>query len=220
MGQRHQIFFILPVTVTNKEDKSKSNIVGLHNQWLFGRTALECLDNALNYIKKQDKYSPLVCEVYKEEAPDLCAMLYSVNTNTGYYHSIIHLSKDECTNPDHCDNDDGITIIDIRDKDNIKYCFMYLSNHIPIDANNYVEHYYGDSWLGRVLKDEGEEYKKNNPDSSVSEIEEHLKQEMKECVEYQQEIIAIGDAINSKASLLSPEEVAKIFPLMMPLSGR
>ena len=222
MGQRHQIYFVLPFEVEN--NGKKINKVGLHNQWLYGQAALSQLHNALSFIGKQDKYGPLCNSMFSNDATEVCKALYSINTSTGYYHAHHVLDIDECEDPDLGDNNDGITVIDARDMNNIKYCFMWLEAndygikgkkcYKPISAKDYVKNYYSDKWLKSELSSRSEALKKDDKlteDERTKNVQEHLH----ECMAWQSEVYALADEIDKLASLLSPKEAEAIFPKML-----
>ena len=149
MGQRHQIFIKLPYEMEIKcdyeENTYKSNIVGLHNQWLYGRTAIEQLQHALTYLHNAstDTYGVFNYEYTINKAPQAFKWLYTLNPVTGYYHEHSLLSEDEIKNPMYCDNNDGFTIIDATDSTNLKYCMTSGEDLLtPISAQDYVSTYY------------------------------------------------------------------------------
>lgn len=171
MGQRHQIYLRLPAKYYNEGNVNNrdAQTVGLHHQWLYGKTALESLSRALTFFKERlsDKF-------YKEDpffnpavAAKALQCLYSVNPATGYFHNthILRESNDdegwssggkegwhpECQAPENGDNNDGITVIDISG-DKIRYAFVSIG-HIegegkqpavgkPLTAKEYFDHYY------------------------------------------------------------------------------
>lgn len=217
MGQRQQIYLALPFQV-ELPDKTKSNVIGLHNQWLYGYTSLSQLKNALSFIKNQDNYGPMRCETFKDEAVDAFRAIYSTNAN-GYYHYHHVLGHKECSNPDNGDNNDGIVVIDARDINNLKYCYMWLSQrdysnaktYTPISCFEYIKNYYGDEWLGGTLKMARKRLEQDNTLTEKEKVKK-LEEEAKACVDHQTDCINLCTDIENLASLLSPSEVSSIFP--------
>ena len=218
MGQRHQIYLVLPGEV-KINDNFSHNVIGLHNQWLFGQTAISQLKNCLEFIKNQDQYGPFRKNMCAAYAIDALKCIYSVNTN-GYYHAHHVLDrKEEVTNPDNVENNDGITIIDCRDPEQTKYCFMWLAEndyniqhtYMPISARAYINTYYGDQWLKSMLKHKRESLGANIPEVEKVEL---LNKHAEECVNWQMECMKICDEVDDLAQLLSPSEVESIFPMM------
>lgn len=224
MGQRHQIYLALPFAV-KLPNGNLSNVIGLHNQWLYGQTALEQLLNALSFTANQDEYGPFKNTTFVDEAIEAFRAIYSTNVN-GYYH-YHHILSEECSNPDLGDNNDGITIIDARDKDQLKYCFMWLdysdygdkvTSYKPLPAHEYIKTYYGDEWFYAELKQKKEELDKT--DLSRDEKATAIKKYAEELADHQLDCLKTCESIHKCASLLSPEEVITIFPSLADKVGQ
>ena len=138
MGQRHQIYVKLPKKYYNKGNcnNKDSRVIGIHSQWLWGKTALELLQNLVVFCLNTEKYNPFT--THSEEAIDLLQGLYSLNVDKGYF-ARCHVLKEGTDNPLLGDNNNGITIIDLSDftedktfdgdkpcTAKIKYCFLSL----------------------------------------------------------------------------------------------
>jgi hypothetical protein len=188
MGQRHQIYVALPpcglchgVGVRSDgigqghdrtpEGKPKCNgcsgtgyrfgrVIGIHHQWLFGRTALRLLRNFLLALDRAESPRDLLGTM--GDPQKLLAMAYSFDPERGYF-SNVHTLEAECSDPMLGDNNDGITVIDLRaltdptesttpPAGKIKVGMMFLDGAIgpgskghgnrPMSPLAYVEHYY------------------------------------------------------------------------------
>lgn len=110
--------------------KNKKCVAALHHQWLYGRAPLLRLAALLTLLKSKEA----------KEALDIA------------YSDGIILDKNEF-DPIGADNNDGITIVDITDPYNMKYCFMNIDHlegeydppvFVPLSAKDYVQAYYPD----------------------------------------------------------------------------
>lgn len=124
MGQRHQVYVRLPET-----RKGPSRVVGIHHQWLYGHSAVRSLGRFIKFIKAQDSF--YADSLIQESGESILNSIYSIEIETGYYHRV-HQLYAECEDPNRGDNNDGITIIDLKDRKNPKYCFMSL-HHLECD---------------------------------------------------------------------------------------
>ncbi len=159
MGQRHQIYVRLPKKFYNKEKGTE--VIGVHHQWLFGKSALEKLKSFISFCLKTDEANPFSSHRFYN--PQCCLVaLYSLDMDEGYFNPVHPL--DDVRDPMTEDNNNGITLIDLSDytskgKFVIKYCFMSLgyleclddeeawnvkvSNHLsPISAEEYLRLHY------------------------------------------------------------------------------
>lgn len=196
MGQRHQIYFILPKEITYKDfdgNEITSNVFGLHHQWLFGFKAGMLAKQFLDFaeIELASRYSQLSLKYDDGEVPDMLQMLYSILPSDGYYHRVSVLSKYEIQNPLRGDNNDGITVFDLRGK-TPKYCLMYLydgevlKEKVPVHAHEYAMEYYGPHALdGRELLHEE-----------------------------QKALSTLSMDVSQRYELLTVEELTEVFPLM------
>lgn len=147
MGQRHQVYAV--VNEYHGYDVKSKEVVGIHHQWLYGRTALMLLANALELHKKAGDYGPFAKASY--EAAKALASVYSVDPRNGYWHQTHILDAGETEDPRRGDNNDGITVIDFRGK-KPRYCFMNIGigdstilqapAFKPLSAEEYVRLYY------------------------------------------------------------------------------
>lgn len=207
MGQRHQIYVVLPYEIELKKDcDSKetisTNIVPIHHQWLYGVMAGKQLQQFLNYCTngKEDEYFIFGKNAKYNNAytPDVVESLYSINIEEGYYY---HVSLEEYSlaeNPLLGDNNDGITIIDLR-QETPKYCFMFIGyggsysrHYVPIDALEYMSNYYGDEII------------KNN---------KYWQEQEEQFYEMQEEMNKTWDKLKDFI-LLTLDEVKELFPKM------
>lgn len=196
MGQRHQIYFILPNKITFKDemgDEVTSNVFGLHHQWLYGLTAGEMAKQFLGFadIDMASRYSKLAGKYSENETATILTMLYSIRPADGYYHGVYALDEATLRNPMMGDNNDGITVFDLRG-DKPKYCLMYLHDgdilkaKVPVHAYDYALEYYGLQALA------GTEY----------------------TLEEQRILSSLINDVGNRYELLTTEELEKVFPDM------
>ena len=173
MGQRHQLFVIAKVN-----GKYRSLAV-VHHQWLYGYTALrqcrkilEIFSNPNNAtaLSNELKYAA-INQVLWDGVPDYqdckprfpfittCLMLgASFSPEDSYFHQV----SPEPFNLDFDagDNNNGITIIDISDPNDIRYCFvdffgMESNTEVqlmtPLTGRIYLEAYYDPQELENEL---------------------------------------------------------------------
>lgn len=206
MGQRHQVYLRLPST--HYQEGNQNNrpeiTVGLHHQWLYGKTAIQLLGNALNYAEKTGEYHPWRKSLYKEDAVQCLAAIYSLDQNDGYFHRV-HTDLDaECEDPRLGDNNDGITVIDLTGPIP-SYCFVSLGgiecsevrrNKIkslsPMPAMQYLDAYYPNF-----------DFPSHWDDRVTSEDRINLKMEC----------LALLDRV-SKFPVISKKRLKEIFPKM------
>lgn len=146
MGQRHQVYAIV-----NDKDGKGFKVVGIHHQWLYGRTALLLLGNVLKFRAKGGKFCPFAVDGATYDAAPALAAAYGFDAASGYFHSTHVLEDGETTDPRRGDNNDGITILDFRGK-KPRYCFMNLGEGDstimkapalePLSAEQYLRLYY------------------------------------------------------------------------------
>jgi hypothetical protein len=164
MGQRHQVYIAVPQKQRNGDKEVKSTaVLGLHHQWLYGKTAIRLLHNMLKYAenaKKNYAYCYFNNHYDLRETQNLLESIYTTDHTYGYYHNVIGFNKDDTydarvlRNPKCGDNNDGITVIDFTNgknemADKPRYCFYTLeggdSFGIPDliwSAEDYLLHYY------------------------------------------------------------------------------
>jgi hypothetical protein len=157
MGQRHQIYAKLP----------SGKVIGIHHQWLYGRTALKLLVNYLQFLRKvetEDRFNASAprkeCYTRSYQATGVLGACYSLIAAEGYFHEICPFDQHEpsdaevLADPRQGDNNDGITIIDLS-HEKPKFCFMSLhglecayskrgeiKDFKPLSAEQYVSAYY------------------------------------------------------------------------------
>lgn len=164
MGQRHQVY----LRVKNKNN-DKTEVIGLHHQWLYGYTAVRLLRNYLTFVGASDSSKAAATDYNPTKVLEGA---YSFDPDRGYHHGV-HAGEDmkrEAQDPRMGDNNNGITVIDLLDPDNPKYCFMsvghleclhdsvqhpgdiqdnqelFYENFIPIDAEQWMKLHYGKNW--------------------------------------------------------------------------
>ncbi|KAL8737193.1 MAG: hypothetical protein Q9181_001919 [Wetmoreana brouardii] len=175
MGQRHQLFVIAKINGHYRQ------LCAIHHQWLYGHTALRrCLDTIKAFQHPSNRLSiqqELIAASSKDNNfwipseddgegeeknshvpfPFIATCLImgaSFNVN-GYYHGV---SIEPFYMPF-----DGITIFDITDHDNVRYCFVdyygmeskrQVELMTPLSAQTYLEAYYeldeSDAKLGLI----------------------------------------------------------------------
>jgi hypothetical protein len=152
MGQRHQIYVALPKTT-----RFEKKVIGIHHQWLYGHTAIRMATLFLRYVKTEphlgSEYHPFALGYDSPEA--LLKTLYSCDHEEGYYHNVCVLEDGEPEDPNLGDNNDGITVFDLRDvvQGRVSYCFANLYDPedppdrafpmlTPVTGRTYARRYY------------------------------------------------------------------------------
>lgn len=130
MGQRHQIYVRLPKKFYNagNPNNEDAKTIGVHHQWLYGKTAVDMLAQFMVFCGKQDaKYNPFTSRLSDVQA--LLNFLYSGIASVGYFHKVHDLDS-ECDDPTCGDNNDGITVIDFEKSDGPfpAYCFVNIGH--------------------------------------------------------------------------------------------
>lgn len=162
MGQRHQIYVALPYQFKQWKDwkekeKVDGHVIALHHQWLYGVSAGQQLLQFLQFAKagvdNDDMYRIFGPKGYHNDAQQVAAMLYSLTLSEGYYHYVSVESKKLADNPLFGDNNDGITVIDLRDEQP-RYAMMFIGarateapQFVALNGLQYMETYYGDQKL-------------------------------------------------------------------------
>ncbi|KAL8650121.1 MAG: hypothetical protein Q9210_004004 [Variospora velana] len=170
MGQRHQLFVIARINGRYRQ------LCAIHHQWLYGHTALKrCLDT-LKIFENATNWMPLQQELTIAAKQDddfwnpagprdsygndknshipfpfimTCLILGASFNVDGYFHGVLvepfYMAYNEG------DNNNGITIFDITDLDNVRYCFVdfygmeskrEVDLMTPLSARTYLEAYY------------------------------------------------------------------------------
>lgn len=212
MGQRHQIYVRLPKVYYNKGNHNNrdTKVIGFHHQWLYGWRACRLLSNFLTFMKNADEY------VFNDQdrLTNIAEKCYSIDVPLAYEHGVHPLSADEIYDPRNCDNNNGITVIDLTGKEP-KYAFLSLhgmecggegfevqhpndpdrgqdvsyKNFSPLDSVHWIRLHYGNDWQAKFRMD-------GKHGLTAYESVDMLK-------DYQ---------------LLSVEELAEIFPKMVTLN--
>lgn len=164
MGQRHQVYIRLPAIDygAGNPNNRPATVIGLHHQWLYGRTAVRMLANFFRFYENTKttehlKYWPFGnSSVGRGDADALLCALWSTDVAEGYFHRVHSFQDDdgpETTNPYTGDNNDGITVIDLTDQEHPAYCFFTLDGieasknpgpNVVLSAKDYVLAYYPD----------------------------------------------------------------------------
>jgi hypothetical protein len=231
MGQRHQIFIKInnPVksdrNYLSKEDKSKMRkifgaakytVIALHHQWLYGRSAIENAKHIIgitdintmnNYTNPFHPDSLTMYNSLDDYIRDIMSM-FQVQSNPDHPRGTgiekMHFLNTDCLEDDGSykdrwdmrkyfdrgDNNDGITIIDSIER---KYCFMNICE--------------GDYDYGESVESL-EAYK---PVSAIDYVTAYYPKPKDK-----DENITVCDTLYHYYGMdvLTPKEVAKIFPLM------
>lgn len=136
MGQRHQVFV---VTKDHRETETEVvEVFAFYAQWSYGSLPIRAVDAVATFIKKaKPKYQDNVKDILEHV---LCLDMHSGGYNR---HSDItdKLLIDGKMSADGEANNDGITIIDMRDYNNISYCHMFIESggveeQEPVDEKN------------------------------------------------------------------------------------
>jgi hypothetical protein len=193
MGQRHQIYLRLPKVDyggTNPNNRPEVTC-GMHNQWLYGYSAMSSLYRFLKFASKvkDDQFNPLG-KVNPNECQAILNNIYSVDIETGYHsnNSLFPIDRKDtdfeetCSDPRLGDNNNGITIIDVADLKNISYCFMSIghlecldkskvnreesdspsyANFAPISVEEWMALHFGDEYRLYYIYDRVDFIKKN-----------------------------------------------------------
>ncbi|KAI4266961.1 MAG: hypothetical protein L6R38_008455 [Xanthoria sp. 2 TBL-2021] len=164
MGQRHQLFVIARIKGRYRQ------LCAIHHQWLYGHTALRRCRDTLNILGNTTNRIPIQQELIAASKKDddfwlvgdddknghvpfpfimTCLIIGSSFNVDGYYHGVLverfYMAYDEG------DNNNGITVFDISEPDNVRYCFVDFMGmeserevelHTPLSARTYLEAYY------------------------------------------------------------------------------
>ena len=132
MGKRHQIYIRVPEIDygENNPNNRPERIIGFHHQWLYGATACEVLFNFLTFFEKHrenQEYNIFTSFRALEELDMLCQFILSYYPDNAGFEGMHDISDTACIeNPHFGDNNDGITVIDISNINDPKYCFASL----------------------------------------------------------------------------------------------
>jgi hypothetical protein len=203
MGQRHQVYIRLPKKYYDEQNPNNhpAKVVGIHHQWLYGRTALRLLGNLLEFHTKSaettyDNESRFLAG-YGDEA-EMLAAIYSCDVREGYFHRTSVLDEAEAVNPFMGANNDGITVIDFTDaegksKSRPTYCFASLGateGKVSLKAGTYTAEQYVLSYYPKFI----DERRNGNIDDITEECR------------------ALIERIDSRADVMSDADLVRIFP--------
>ncbi|KAF6232196.1 hypothetical protein HO173_009579 [Letharia columbiana] len=168
MGQRHQLFVIASINARYR------TLCAIHHQWLYGHTALRRCLGTLQIFADPANRIPLEQELIAAQRQDddfwtppedgfheknvhvpfpfiaTCLITgASFGPDDGYYHPVLvenfYMAYDEG------DNNNGITVFDITEPSNVRYCFVdfygmeserSVQLMAPLTARIYLEAYY------------------------------------------------------------------------------
>ena len=150
MGQRHQVYVIFKDGYSNK-----TGVHAFHAQWSYGTLPIRAIDRLLTFSKNAAKNGNTLSDW---RVHGLSAVLSAdmVEGEINNHFSIQgDMLKNGAINPDCGDNNDGISIIDIRNMSKPKYGLMFLFEHEEtkgvktkeykiLNAKDYVRAYYKD----------------------------------------------------------------------------
>jgi hypothetical protein len=215
MGQRHQVYVAFK-NYGKSEENPRTEIVGIHHQWLYGRTAamqavrmMRLVSGKENKSAIWDSYNPF--HNYKRALQTLIA-IYSIIPETGYFTDLsgyAELSGGECLDPRRGDNNNGISIFDFTDLEHPAYCFFafeYMeccrNKEHELFTPMSVAYWLDSCYYPRSKKSGWQTYQRENNKSAEKEIQETLA----ECDKIK------ADAKGLK--LLTPKRLKELFPAM------
>jgi hypothetical protein len=151
MGQRHQVYVVI------KRNGKYTCVAAVHNQWSYGRLALNSCHNTIRIIKASKTLVQNAVDQATEQGSKWLSMLVAVCQSYDRAFPI-----DIPDDPFDDDNNDGITVIDITDVDNPAYCFNTLYHYDKgknLTSEEYME-LYEDEHVERTRKalDDMKEY--------------------------------------------------------------
>lgn len=208
MGQRHQLYFVLP----NERHDSPRRVVGLHHQWLYGSRPLATLKRVLDTVALQaaEQYTWWNrTYIVDDNQPDYVAhhalMAIAGLEADGSFTTLYPLTHGETTDPRKGDNNDGITIVDMRDPANVKFAFAtftYAPNTdwrdtASITAGQRVKVMGAADYLAGYYTRDSSDADKQAPDGAW----------------------AMADALDALPRL-SRADVRKLFPAMFPRKSK
>lgn len=184
MGQRHQYLIVYPEKQlgSNNQNNKPSQAEVIHHQWLYGRSAIFSLKRVLTLIKETTVDGPdylfgTQSNGYRNgDGTKAIAAAISVWPEEGYYHNV-HIWEEPCEpsdlEPDHFDNNDGITLIQFEAGNKVpKVCFITPSHlegahyrptsdgHGPWSASEYLGFYYDEKDMAEFTDEVQENLKK------------------------------------------------------------
>ncbi|KAL8771280.1 MAG: hypothetical protein Q9209_003185 [Squamulea sp. 1 TL-2023] len=174
MGQRHQLFVIAKI-----QNRFRTLAV-VHHQWLYGVGPLERCIRLTQIFQAEPNRSAIQQELRAARKKDggfwatdesqpfpfiaTCLLVGSSFDPDKGYQRRVHLSAFNTT-LDQIDNNDGITVIDISDPCNVKYCFVFLDGWVnglrPQSASTYLWRY--------LKRDEDDDYNEDEEDEQTND---------------------------------------------------
>ncbi|KAI4099490.1 MAG: hypothetical protein LQ339_005917 [Xanthoria mediterranea] len=165
MGQRHQLFVIARIKGRYRQ------LCAIHHQWLYGHTALRRCRDTLSIFANATIRLPIQQELIAASKKDddfwldrdddeknahvpfpfimTCLVMGSSFNVDGYYHGVsvepFYMAYDRGN------NNNGITVFDITELDDVRYCFVDFMGmeserevelNSPLSARIYLEAYY------------------------------------------------------------------------------
>ena len=181
MGRRHQLFVVARI-----RDHFRTLAV-VHHQWLYRMGPIERCLRLIHIFESEPNQIPIKQELRAacdkdddfwtmdliEPFPFVATCLLvgsSFEPEIGYHHRVHSLSFNVKLN--HFINNDGITIIDISDTKNIKYCFAFLDGWRRRDLKPQSV----GGYLARYEMDPGEDRDKDEDVKEEDELDEDQEQ--------------------------------------------
>lgn len=210
MGMRHQVYVVLP---TEHPLAKKTPVVGLHHQWLYGHTAARQLARFLTFVQKAgtSMSHPLLSGF--DDPLKILTAIYTCDPEAGYFsnvHPFVGEDAEVCKNPLLGDNNEGITVIDLRKlsikngkrRGKIAYAFVSFGHkdfveNTPMSAREYVHGYYPE--VVPIVREKGKVVPSFLADGKVcdTEAEERVR-----------EVEAL------KVSVMTQEALEEVFPTL------
>ena len=144
MGQRHQVYVI---------SKSGDEILldAFHAQWSYGSLPIKAVDSVIDFVEKV-KDATLISYWTRTK---LFESLLSLNRSSMTFNNHFSINEEVTAknklNPLMGDNNDGITILDVRNTKKPKVMFMFLfdvegaGGFVTLTATEYFNRYYSDN---------------------------------------------------------------------------
>ncbi|KAF8318308.1 uncharacterized protein EI90DRAFT_113459 [Cantharellus anzutake] len=185
MGQRHQLYVVARIGGAYRR------IVGLHHQWYYGKAALEGAVRFMKACQHPFNIHSILSELYHVDldsvpedlnpCPFIASLLWGCISNrvTASAPSLGCQNTDMISDKD---NNDGITVFDITDPSNPRYCFVSVSGleaaiidkcdaFVPLTGKTYGRAYYPSGQVPRTAGDRGWEQAVAAAIGSIKEFE-------------------------------------------------
>ena len=206
----------------------KISVLPFHHQWLFGLTAAAVCSNIMKEVLRSNSSKHMFSKEFSRIPHGRNSQTDRIDAFIKMFETVINcqfdtdfadlgarygvedafsISGEGCENDfRNGDNNDGITIIDTINK---KYCFMNngcgdskmdkLPELIPVSAEQYVEIYYATT-------------KKYLSEYYLEDVCGNDAKKIKELLEENKEVVAFTKKAFANFTLLSLDEVKKLFP--------